>query len=1160
MQIRSGGRIVSALLCAFFALLFVSASTTLLEAQTQTGTISGTATDSSGAALVGASIQVTNTGTNVTQTTVTDSEGRYSVADLSIGNYDLQASMSGFQTVLHKGVTLAVGAQPLVDFSLPVGQATQTVTVESQVSQVETQSATVSTLVNPTQLSQLPLNGRNYEQLLELAPGVQVINNGVGGGGTASSFYGAQQNFSVSGGRPEGQEFLLDNEDIGDFWGHAPGSAAIGTSLGVEALAEFQVLTNTYGAQFAGNGAVLNSASKSGSNALHGSAYEFFRNSALDSRNFFDFTSTGCTGVCGTPGAAPIIDPSQKPEFRQNQFGASVGGPIIKDKLFFFANYEGLRNATGTTLSTFVPEPYVDAGYLPASAVNPAALTPCAGPVPAPPPGTPAGAVYVGLGCGAGAQSAAAASTLAGILGLYPAPNPGATDQGGYGQYTSRNNVTQSENYFLGRIDYTLSSKDTIFGRYVSDRASQLNPDSGSIVIPDWPEQDNTANQYFTLEERRIVSANVVNLIRFNVTRTYETAVTTTAPNPILQFVADFPDGSITPGCPGCGGIGANTALPYDLAQNKIGGGDDLVWTHGAHSFKIGVNIARVQSNLSAPFVNGGSVAFLTEQLFLQGEPFEFLGTYPGHNDSDRHFREIDYAPYFEDDWKATSRLTFNLGIRYDFATNPTGGPLNTITNPPFADTRPYFTDVAGVAYSNGFTPVSHVFAANPNALNFEPRIGVAFDPFSDHKTSIRAGFGIFHDQVAPRTYASDYYLAPPYASALNVQFGFPFGPPGSSFLPFPNPFPGFVSGGPTGAITEFAGVDYNTSNSPYQMQYNLTLQRQITAGTVVSVGYIGSQGRNLFTEVDLNPPECNTATPGVYTVQCSSPAANFTTGGVQNPRINPDINPSTGAPYFSSLNTAVPQQTANYNSLQIAVTHQVGRSFSGQISYTYSKCLTTGSASSGLEQDVYEQADPYNRFYDYGLCSFDIRHAFVANGVYSLPFRGNRLVSGWQVASIIRANTGLPITIQEGADITDLGGIQGDRPNYSGTCPGGRDQVLGKWYNWFNSSCYSAQAFGSLGNVPRSSVEGPDFFNLDFSLIKNTKLWERLDTQFRAEFFNVLNHTNFAEPTALGVIVANPVGPGYVAAPTGELGDSGAVAATANTSRQIQFALKFTF
>jgi hypothetical protein len=280
----------------------------------------------------------------------------------------------------------------------------------------------------------------------------------------------------------------------------------------------------------------------------------------------------------------------------------------------------------------------------------------------------------------------------------------------------------------------------------------------------------------------------------------------------------------------------------------------------------------------------------------------------------------------------------------------------------------------------------------------------------------------------------------------------------------------------------------------------------------------------------------------------------------VQNPRINPDINPSTGAPYFSSLNTAVAQQTSNYNSLQVAVTHQVGRSFSGQISYTYSKCLTTGSASSGLEQDVYEQADPYNRFYDYGLCSFDIRHAFVANGVYNLPFRGNRLVSGWQVASIIRANTGLPITIQEGADITDLGGIQGDRPDYSGTCPGGRDQVLGKWYNWYNSSCYTAQPFGSLGNVPRGSVGGPDFFNLDFSLIKNTKLWERLDTQFRAEFFNVLNHTNFAEPTALGVIVANPVGPGYVAAPTGELGDSGAVAATANTSRQIQFALKFTF
>jgi len=385
------GKILSFMgICGGLASLFVLLPTGL-KAQATNGVISGTVTDPSGAALPGATVQVKNVSTGVSRSVTTNEVGRYRVPDLLVGQYEVQATQAGFQTVVESAVRLTVGSERVVNFSLPIGQTQETVNVESQLAQVDTTSSAVATLVEEKQIADLPLNGRNYTQLIALAPGVLQTPPTF-----ASGFYGRGADYSVSGSRPEGQAFLLDNTNVQNFWNHGPGSAVLGTTLGVDAIAEFSTQTNTYSAQFGGAGAAINAVTKSGTNSLHGSLFEYLRNNVLDARAFYD---------------GPEL-----PGFRRNQFGGSLGGPVKKDKAFFFFNYEGLRNRQGLTQIATVPDADARRGILPGLA--PITVSP----------------------------------QIQQLLSYYPLPT--IPIGGGVGQVPSVGTQRGDENYFLGRVDY----------------------------------------------------------------------------------------------------------------------------------------------------------------------------------------------------------------------------------------------------------------------------------------------------------------------------------------------------------------------------------------------------------------------------------------------------------------------------------------------------------------------------------------------------------------------------------------------------------------------------------------------------------------------------------------------------------------------------------
>lgn len=1013
-----------------------------------TASISGRVTDASGAAVPGAQLTTKNTATSATQTTTTDDQGRYTVPDLPIGSYEIQATKAGFSTSVRSGLTLDVGSAPVIDFQLKVGQATETVNVSAEASQVETTTSAVSSLVNQTQMRELPLNGRNFEQLILLAPGVSTYP--AGGSSALTSVANA---YSIAGTRPEGYANTLDGEDMLNWWQRNAGGNVTGTSLGIDSIAEFQTLTGTFAATYGGNGGAIIAVTKSGTNEFHGSLYEFLRNSALDSRGFFD---------AGSP-----------PPFRRNQFGASLGGPIVKNKVFFFMNYEGIRQVLDTTYVNYVPTLALRQGTYADPKLGPHtySINPAAG----------------------------------AMLNLYPLPN--APFNANVGIYNFVGAQVTPEDFGVARIDYNISEKDSLFGRYQADFGTRTT----NAGLGLWPTDDLTHNQFLTIGEHHIFSPTLINEFDVSYSRPVTNEFQPAQHAPLQIFTPAREDVYIAMPI-GLTPLGASFINPFQYVENKFTERDDLKWIRGSHTISIGGTFRREQLNPFAYTYWNGFYAFTSIPNFYAGNPASFTGAPNGGTNTNRAERDIRITPYIQDDWKVNNRLTLNVGLRYDWESNP-------------IEIHNNFYNAVGPPFGTAFQNVSHAFVSNPSNKNFDPRIGLAWDVFGDHKTAVRAGFGIFHDTFQTYTFSSAYLTNPPYLTENQIFTG-----------PDPN-FPTPFVGGGTPLLSNTNGTYYGIHTTPYSLEYTLSIERELPGNTLLTVGYQGTRGVHLLAFHDFNAP--------IPTINAQGAMDFINSAGVANPR---------SSPAFGSLDMLDTTSYSAYNSLQVGASHRLSSNLVFQFSYTYSHCIDNSYAYAGLGANNVTSANtnPYNWSVDKGNCSFDLRHNISANAVYVLPFKGNRWVEGWQITGIQAFHTGVPFSLGEGP-LPFLGNnFDNPRPNYVAGCNVYANQNVHRWYN---PACFVPSPYGTLGTLGRNNLVGPGYVETDLGIMKETRIAERVSVQFRAELFNLFNHPNFNVPVTAAF--AGGVTPNPTAGQITSLVGSGGLS---NVARQTQFSLKLIF
>ncbi len=1111
------------------------------SAQAANGTILGTVKDSSGAVVPDVTVTLQHVATGQTRTVQSGPDGAYRAPALPVGNYTIKFEKSGFNTQQQTGLTLDVAQDLVVNATLQIGTAVQEVEVTGEAPLVNTTSAALGGLVGVQQMAELPLNGRNYVDLVFQQPGVtkQIIASS-GGFGSAGTW------FSANGAPVRSNNTVLDGALMQNAFAAAT-SSENGTTLGMDGIAEYRVVTSAVAAEYGMvMGAQTVMVSKSGSNSFHGDGYEYLRNSAMDARNYFD-TTKGSGG-------------KRLPLFQRNNFGGSIGGPIQKNKTFFYGVYEGLRQNLGVTVfDNVLPASCHQlvangANYAFAPGVNPAS-------------------------CASGlTASSVIPAQMVPLINLYPLPTPGLGGNAFAPQFTFPTASTQGENYGQMRVDHNFSANDTLFVRYTIDDG-HLNNATGSnqaiasgIAFPQFRTSGLSRNQFATLSENHVFSPTLLNSLRASFSRTNFGAFNeyvTNLTSPQLSMVPGEPVGGIAILGGGITGFGPGN-YPTVHIQDIWTLADDLMYTRGKHAFKYGVLYNSYWlMNLEAKLAQG-QVAFTNVNNFMRGIYTNFSSLTPGSNlQRYWHFNTLGF--YAQDDFRATSRLTLNYGLRYEFMTTPqeNDGKMSRFLN--FTDPTQSWT------YGNVMT--------NPSLHNFSPRVGFAYDVTGKGTTSVRGGFGWYFDVANMGSAIDQENLAmPPYSgqSAVNKNRT------GSDIIQIPFVYlPGEVG-------SRLQNMAYNLNN-PQSFQYNLTVEQQLPFSTALTVSYVGMHGLNLWQTREYNP-FIPTITNGTYEWDpflCGgTPCATGST--IPNPAYH-RLNPA----YQTSITTAS-MGASWFNSLQVSLNRRLVKGLQFQSSYTWAKSLDTTQgqlySSDCSAAGALQGANPFNPLYDKGPSCFDIAQNWHANLIYHLPnLQSNsfaaKLEHGWWFGNIVSVQSGLPFTpmVQQNRSLSGVLNGQGqtsvlDRVSlvtpadvqYCQSNPGAckytpvafnaSSVITGSPAQWFNPNMFKLGPVGQLGNAGRDMLRGPGLVEWDLSINKDTRLpflGEAGQLEFRAELFNILNHTNFALPTQGNANAAN-VFAGSVSdlaafseAPNNNVGQ---ITTTATSSRQIQLALKFIF